>query len=155
MNKVFHLSGEDTVNNQIDFVAPMYIPEIFYRVEDMLCTGLAKMEDMLSLAEIYHRLACGEMILWTVQRDHELKGIALTEVGAFLDGQVCFIYFVTGDDILTWMEELHEEIVTWAQTHGCRKVKALGRPGWKKFYKNFGWHISAYEYALPIKNVMH
>jgi hypothetical protein len=155
MDNLLEQSEVDTINNKIDLVAPIYIPEVWWRVRDMVEYGLNKMDDVMELPELYHRLACGEMLLWTVQRDDELVGVALTEVGLFATGRVCFVYLVAGQGIYDWADDLHDEVLIWAQTHGCQKIKALGRPGWKKFYKDKGWKISAYEYALPINCNLH
>jgi len=155
MSDLLEQQDNVTIKNQIDFVAPVYIPEVWVQVEALLTRGLSKGEDLLTLPEIYHRLAMGEFILWTVQQEKVLKAVALTEVGAFHDGHVCFIYLLSGYDMETWITDLHEAILGWAREAGCRKVKALGRPGWKKYYKQHGWGIEHYEFSIPVHGAMH
>jgi hypothetical protein len=155
MNNLLQLCEKDTIKNRVDFVAPMYIPEVWYRVEHLITKGLSRGEDVLTPQEIYHRLAIGEMTLWTIQQGNVLKAIALTEVGRFYDGDVCFIYLVSGINLHTWMSDLHDAIYQWAKENGCRKVKALGRPGWKKFYKQQGWRIESYEYSIAVQDILH
>jgi len=141
--------------NKIAYVAPIHIPTIWYEIEPMLIEGLKRTDDIITKEVIYHKLAVGEFLLWTVQQEGKLVGLALTEVGLTQNGAICYIFFVTGKGMKSWFEDLHDNILAWALHHHCVKMKALGRIGWLKFYKQKNWQVKSVEYSYTIADKLH
>lgn len=85
-----------------------------------------------TLTDIEH----GRKQLWVID---SMKAVLVTEL---LTTGVCLLYMVSGEGVDDWGAETIACIETWAKSKGCHKVQAVGRPGWKKVGKPYGYRLA-------------
>lgn len=74
--------------------------------------------------------------LWVID---DLKAVLITEV---LSNGTCLLYMVAGEGVNDWGTEVITHIEKWAKGGGCHTVLAVGRKGWEKVGKPFGYEVA-------------
>ena len=74
--------------------------------------------------------------LWVID---DLRAVLITEL---LSNGTCLLYMVTGEGIDDWGTETIHHIEQWAKHAGCHTVLAVGRKGWEKVGKPFGYSVA-------------
>lgn len=78
------------------------------------------------------------MQCWIAYKRKTLLGIALTEVYDFPSQKTCFISYLAGSDLDTWLQQMQNTIAAWAEELDCDNMLAyVWRPGLER--KLRGW----------------
>lgn len=86
-----------------------------------------------------HVLTClqqGNMQLW---RDSSRKGIGVTEIQTYPEFRTLLIFMVAGEDARAWLTSGQQQLDSFAQKSGCKYVEYIGRPGWERLLRDFGY----------------
>lgn len=81
--------------------------------------------------------------LWGYQQDGKVLGVAITSVIETPRGRACEIYGAAGTETVRGqIDEIMNEIRSWAKSLGCTRIRILGRKGWLRRIK--GSRITGY-----------
>jgi hypothetical protein len=72
---------------------------------------------------------------WII-RDKEIRAMALTRIAAG-EYPICEITHVSGKGLREW-HSAYLEIEKWARAQGCKRIKALARPGYERIGARYG-----------------
>lgn len=85
------------------------------------------------MAQTYDDLIASRKQLWVIE---EFKAALITEVK---DNGTCLLYMVSGTGIEDWQDHVISRIENWARSVGCTNMLAVGRPGWARVGKKYGY----------------
>lgn len=86
--------------------------------------------------DVLNCLQEGKMQLW---RDATRRGIAVTQIQVYPLFKVLLIFMVAGRDVRDWLAEGHRVLDSFAADSGCKYVDFIGRKGWAKLVRDFGY----------------
>lgn len=140
---------------QVSLLRPDSIPTIWERIEGWIqqCAEVSLAVDAAS--DYYHKLVTGFTGMFVVTCGHEIKGVILFQRIEYPSVNICHVEALAGVEIGTWIDDANDAVYNWATTHNCQLIRAEGRPGWNKFYKNQGWHMDRVIYSRPVLQNMH
>jgi N-acyl-L-homoserine lactone synthetase len=49
--------------------------------------------------------------------------------------------FIAGEDMEIWADQMMEALVNVARHNGCLSIEGMGRPGWTRFLKRYGFNF--------------
>lgn len=85
--------------------------------------------------DLYIDLLKDKAQLWTVD-----GGAAVSRV-LQAKKKVLHIVALGGEGMNDWIDALMQEWRSFADTHGCELIMAVGRPGWKKVFPRLGFEV--------------
>lgn len=92
--------------------------------------------------DLIKAISVKDMQLWSaVTDDHEVLGIATTELLNFPRKKVCRFIGATGKEPTLWLPHM-KEIEEGAKRIGCAANEIIARPGWEKLLAPLGYRKS-------------
>lgn len=110
-------------------VDPQDVGKIWFRVRGMIVAALLRGSNETPIEEVERELACGLMLLWLGVDGPEIVSAGITQ----LSGGVCTLVAYGGRR----EDHLMETIENYARDEGCKKVRVIGREGWKRVLKQY------------------
>ena len=96
-----------------------------------------------NLSTVWHRLATGEYQLWMCFDDeNNVEGVEVTRIEQYPLNKMLNLIFTGGTNLENWHEELVEALEVFAKANGCAGLEGVGRLGWQRFLKNYGWKVN-------------
>jgi hypothetical protein len=87
----------------------------------------------MTLDRVKQDLEAGDSQLWTIWRGEQIEAAWTTRIQTDPDGSIyCLAWMCAGDNVSDWIH-LSQAMEDWARDLGCKDVRVVGRPGWKKF----------------------
>ena len=118
-----------------DIVAPA--------VERHLAKSLEMTQGREDITSVWQRVISGEYHLWMFfDENNAAEGALITRFEIYPLKRILNLMFIGGENIEAWHEELLETLERFAKENGCDGLEIVGRYGWKKFLKKFGWEAS-------------
>ena len=72
------------------------------------------------------------MQFWPAER-----GCLVTEIVMFPKKKVINVFLGGGE--LDQLADMHADVIAWAKTQGCTGATIVGRKGWERAFKQYGW----------------
>ncbi len=114
-------------------VAPAEIQPYWGVLEPLMIKVVEGMGDRQTMASLLQQIMQGEIQLWAVVVDREIKAVAGTEIGEAPSGLVtCCVRFCVGAGARNWIGVLQETVEDYARANGCHRVETWARKGWAK-----------------------
>ena len=140
-------------NHIITGVPASFIDEAWPVVADLLEKALKHDYYGMSLADVKEFIVNEEMQLWTVfDEAKHLLAACTTETNEAFGHKGCKIILLAGGHMSTWLDDLLDVIDRWATAQGCEYIEAIGRRGWEKAAKKFGYQ---YGHTVIYKELGH
>lgn len=111
----------------------------------------------LGVDDILRLILNGKMQLWVVYQDAKIYGYVTTEViehprCKMLAVQYCAMDTGTLDQINAKMQVIAEDA---AKAAGCAGIEFVGRPGWKKTAREYGYAVQSVMYQKFFDEAKH
>lgn len=104
---------------------------VWDRVEPILAR--VPLEPGMSLEQVRKDLCTADAQLWTVWLGPEIEAAWTTRVQKDPDGSLyCLAWMCAGQNVSHWIH-LTSHMEDWAREMGCKDIRVVGRPGWKKY----------------------
>ena len=118
-----------------------YIADFWPRVSDMVRRAVAHSNDELDTDIIFDRLGKNEMFLLVISDEQgNIDAATVVEPRVFETGKrVLNVTTTGGDNMSAWLTQLVEACKGIARDFECEEVYVVGRPGWVKTLKRFGF----------------
>ena len=110
-------------------VDPQDVGKVWFRVRGLILAALKRGTNETPIEEVECLLATGLMLLWLVMDGIEIVSAGVTQLS---DG-VCTLVAHGGRR----EDHLMETIENYARDEGCKKVRVIGREGWKRVLKEY------------------
>lgn len=81
-------------------------------------------------------IQCGDMQLWRALKG---TGIAVTEIQNFPRYRLLLVFMVAGENAQEWLADGDHQLVAFAKSSGCKYMDFVGRPGWERLCRQFGY----------------
>lgn len=114
-------------------------------VKPYVQVALDRTEGEMSVKDVYNSLLNQDMQLWVLIDGPTVIGALVTQILDFPNVKACR-YVTMGGDVHGDFEAVTDLIEEWALSHGCQRMEIVGRPGWARALKDFGYH-QAYSYV--------
>lgn len=124
-------------STQIDLAWPV--------AKQFVQVALDRTEGEMSIKDVYNALLEQDMQLWILIDGLNVIGALVTQIIVFPGVKACR-YVTLGGDVHGDFEAITDLIEEWAATQGCERMEIIGRPGWAKALKDFGYR-QAYSYV--------
>jgi hypothetical protein len=94
----------------------------------------------LTLAAVRNNILRGDCHLLLATRGEEILAAFTAEVRTMdSDKRVLMIPIVGGDEMDSWLDQLNEAVSQLARDWCCDEVRGVGRTGWIRSLKKYGW----------------
>jgi hypothetical protein len=97
------------------------------------------------LNKVFNSLVHAKMQLWIIG---EFNAVLITEIKE----SSCILHMINGNGMADWQDEVISTIELWALQIGCTKMVVMGRKGWEKIGKQYGYY---YAYTALQKELNH
>lgn len=87
--------------------------------------------------------------LWAVRANRETLGSVITEIYDTAAGKTAAMPVVGGKDLASWVHLL-SVVEAWARHHGCVRLEGVGRAGWERALRPYGWEKIAVTVAKTL-----
>lgn len=74
----------------------------------------------------------GRMQFWPAER-----GCLVTEIVMYPQKKVINVFLGGGE--LDQLADMHGDVIAWAKSQGCTGATIVGRKGWERAFKQYGW----------------
>ena len=91
-----------------------------------------------SLQDLIHEIARGEKQVWLHTEGDKFNATVVTQVTQFPGKKTCEILYLGGDKAIKYLDDIRE-IEVWAKAEGCHDIQVIGRDGWAKVLKQYGY----------------
>ena len=122
-----------------------YPPEYFDKVPEKVCTDIISAikynTGETDLKHIVQDLKEGNKQLWIhmdEEHDDQYTSCVVTQVTDHPLKRTCEILYLGGKNSLSFIDEIHT-IEDWARFNNCDDIQCIGRPGWERVLKRFGY----------------
>jgi hypothetical protein len=140
---------------EVHLIRPDSIPQIWEKLEPFLQKAADTAIEYDTASDFYHNLVTGFSGLFVVVDGTETLGVIVFQRMHFPTINVCHVIALAGEKIGIWQDEGNSAVYNWAATNDCQLIRAFGRPGWKKFYKEQGWSMDKVIYTKPVEQNLH
>lgn len=65
------------------------------------------------------------------------NGCLVTEIVTYPQKRVINVFLGGGE--LDQLADMHADVIAWAKTQGCAGATIVGRKGWERAFKKYGW----------------
>jgi len=122
-------------------------PEAFVIVakdaERLLAPAVALSSGREDLSTVWTRLITEQYQLWMFfDEENEPEGALVTRVEEYPLKKLLNLLFIGGENLEGWHRELLSTLEDYAKDHDCAGMETVGRMGWKRFLKDFGWETT-------------
>jgi len=66
-------------------------------------------------------------------------GALVTRLEEYPNARMLNYLYVGGDDMASWHQEMLDSLERFAKDNDCAGMEIIGRKGWERFMKKFGW----------------
>jgi hypothetical protein len=141
MGQVIHNLDSAVKNYVVSGIRHDYIAEFWPRVSDMIRVAVAHSNDELDTDIIYERILRNEMFLLVISDEQgNIDAATVVEPRVFETGKrVLNVTTTGGENMSDWLTQLVEACKGIAKDFDCEEVYVVGRPGWLKTLKRFGF----------------
>lgn len=127
---------------------PSLLP--YLRESEVWTRGRAKVDDVLRF------VLTGQMQLWMVfsPEEKQVYGHIITEVKQYPQCKLLVIqYCCIEDHHMQYVEDKMQEVAErFAKDMGCAGIEFIGRPGWGKHIKKYGYDVQSVSYQKFFKD---
>lgn len=87
----------------------------------------------MELDEVRKELSRANAQLWTIWKGEQIEAAWTSRIQTDPDESMyCLAWMCAGENVQKWIH-LSAHMEDWAREMGCKDVRVVGRPGWKKF----------------------
>lgn len=95
--------------------------------------------DLRSPDEWLERIESKDAQLWLIRKGQNIAGCVITEIYDTRRGKTCAMPVTAADDMAAAIPVVLDVIGRWAKEHGCQRLEGVGRRGWARALKAYGW----------------
>lgn len=89
-------------------------------------------------ADLLRLLLADQYQLWSAAEGQAIDAMMLTRVVEFPGAKACEMAAAFGENSKEWVGFIGE-VEDWARGQGCGLMQPIGRPGWERVLKPFGY----------------
>ena len=113
---------------------------VWGKVAVMLARGIEHSNGELTYESVKEKCEEGALLLLTIEKENVIIAACTVEQRTFETGKkVLYLTVGGGAETEGWMQEMHPVLDQLAQVHGCDEIYVIGRPGWERKLKQFGY----------------
>ena len=105
------------------------VGRVWFRVRGLIAAALERGTGETTIEEVEEALASGLMLLWLGVDDIEIVSAGITQ----LSDNVCTLVAYGGRR----EDHLLQTIENYARDEGCKKLRVIGREGWRRVLKDY------------------
>ncbi len=138
---------------QLLLVTPDLLPQVWPQIVPLLLSAKEIWEECYTLDSLLILLQQKQMQLWTMNDESEFILALLTEVLTFPKMKVLHIVFIGGRE-LAYGLEFFDCVEMWAHKQGAMKSYGIGREGFLRVLKPYGYVKSAVAFEKDISHMV-
>ncbi len=123
-------------------IPPESLDEAWLQVEPLLSKGLAFNNGDITTEETYDRISDGTYLLVCSMLGNEIQAAFAVEL-VTNHRKTCNIVLAGGQDIDSWLDDFMDTIRSLAKEQGAEALTIMGRKGWARKMKPYGFHETA------------
>ena len=104
-----------------------------------------------TIHDVLEKLLSGQHQLWVAVDDDkngEIVGVITTSFLQYPSRRMLSYDLCAGTDLPLWYEEMHALVERYAKDHGCDGLEIVGRRGWGRTLKDYGWQEESFVFRL-------
>lgn len=105
-------------------------------------------------ADVFQRIAQGQVQLWVVEHDMNIKAAIVTEILDYPQLKTLNIWLLAGENFKEFREAI-ASLESYARHHGCKAMECTGRPGLQKLIQGLGFNRPRITFVKPIDLTTH
>jgi hypothetical protein len=125
------------------------VDDVWGEIEGYLIKTLEYSDDKYTIKDIRKSLKNKSMQLWLAYSKGELLSYAITQIQSYPTMKIFFILYVGGIEMYKWLWCMNV-MIDYARESGCQTIDCLGREGWARAIREFGFKKIASVFRLSI-----
>lgn len=134
----------------IGYVPPERIPASWEALGPVLKRATDLSGGRYTVDDLYQKLTAGEYQLWVVVEEGRLVAANTVRLAQYPQMRVLEGFFIAGDRLLEWKDQMCAEMERLAQALGCQIIEFNGRRGWGKVLSENGYHEQFVTYSKVV-----
>lgn len=122
-------------------VPASHVPQYWPSIARLLQPAIDRSEGRCTAGQVLDMAMGGSSQIWlVVDRDTKVfKAAAVTEKRPYVGEAFINVSLIAGFDMAQWLDVFITELKTYAKFNGAKGIEFLGRPGWVKALKPYGF----------------
>jgi hypothetical protein len=137
---------------EVSIVPTQHIDECWDMAKDHLKKAIKYTYGKFTIDDIYTAIKDYDHTLWIAFDDKGVKGAVVTNFTSYPRKKFVNMAFIGGVDGHNWKKPMLEILQRWAYDNHCDGLESVGRPGWSKIFKDYGYKLVGYAYEIPAAN---
>ena len=121
-------------------VVPEDVLHVWNDAWGWLAPAVAQSSGRISVDDLRRGLYRGEYQLWVAFKDDAIDGAIITTITEYPNKRILTWLFIGGDHIEDWCDSMHKLVERFSRDMGCEGAEIVGRKGWVRFMKKYGWN---------------
>lgn len=128
---------------QISAVPITGLPVILEQVVPLLKRATDRSGGRWTVEDAIDAILDEQQVLWIAYEGEppnlKIWGVVTTRVAEYPRLKMLDIVICAGDDLKSWMKPMLEALDVWRVRNECAGLECVGREGWERRLKPFGW----------------
>ena len=120
----------------VSYVPPKNVKVIWSQVEPLLLRGIYYDDFSYDGRNLLDGILNKDMQLWISWKD-KVESAVLTQITEYPKFKVCRWFLAGGFNMKHWIDEMKDQVETWAIQNKCKRIELVGRKGWLKTLKDY------------------
>ena len=120
----------------ISYVPPENVKVIWGQVEPLLLRGIYYDDFSYDGRNLLDGILKKDMQLW-ISWTNKVESAVLTQITDYPKFKVCRWFLAGGFNMKHWLDEMTNQVETWAKQNKCKRIELVGRKGWLKKLKDY------------------
>lgn len=126
---------------KIGYIQGPQVPSVWDKISPWVQTVVDLSHGRTNMAETLNSLIRGDTLLWLSYDEETLEplGYWICRIVQYTDVKMLSVDQLGGEDYARWEDIMHDSLILYAKENQCAGMELVGRAGWIRQLKKFGW----------------
>jgi hypothetical protein len=111
--------------------------------------------DHSTVESLQEAIAEGRMQIWGLASETRIEAVLFTQLVTYPAKKVMQVVWACGSGLIEALPEIEVKMECFARMQGCDEVQIIGREGWERIFKPYGFRKSSVTLTRPVAKETH
>ncbi len=127
---------------EVSIVPTEAVPLILSEIRPLVELLAPSIREQYTVDNLIDYVLTGYYDLWVVIRDNKIVGFIMARIIELPLSRYLSLQFAAGHGIRETSDEIIRVLTSYARDAGCSHIEMLGRKGWARYYKRYGFETA-------------